>query len=195
MSDIFEENDILEFGNDLQITGVLYSGKDKNLLCVLPNEVEDITGLDVYSDMTTEEWKALFKQTDLVETEVLAKAADGKLVKAILRKTARQVDQRVSWNVFRRDNYSCRYCGANEIPLTVDHLVLWEVGGPSIEENLVSSCRKCNRTRGNMEYSDWLKDSYYLKVSKDLPDHIKMLNADVSSILASIPRRVHKQKR
>ena len=61
-----------------------------------------------------------------------------KLYKAVIRKCQRNIEQGVSWNVFRRDGYACRYCGNKEVPLTVDHLVLWEESGPSTEANLVS---------------------------------------------------------
>ena len=59
----------------------------------------------------TEDWKKVLRQTDLLETEVLALSEDGKLTKAILRKSQRQIEARISWNVFRRDGYRCRYCG------------------------------------------------------------------------------------
>ena len=81
--------------------------------------------------------------------EAQTQAEDGTLTKAILRKTARQIEASVSWQVWRRDGCRCRYCGRDNVPLTVDHLVRWEEGGPSTEENLVSSCKKCNQSQGD----------------------------------------------
>jgi 5-methylcytosine-specific restriction endonuclease McrA len=37
--------------------------------------------------------------------------------------------------------------------------------GASVEDNLITACRKCNKTRGNMLYEDWLNSDYYKKVS------------------------------
>ena len=50
--------------------------------------------------------------------------------------------------VFRRDNYTCQYCGVKTRSLTVDHVVPRHRGGTSIWENLVSACRACNRRKG-----------------------------------------------
>ncbi len=145
-------------------------------------------------EMTHEEWKQFIRQTDIMETEVLAQASDGKLAKTILRKSARQVDQGVSWTVYKRDNYTCRYCGLDGIPMTVDHLVLWEDGGPSIEENLLTSCRKCNKLRGSEEYELWLENADYNRFNK-LSDEVLQANVDLIKTLPGIPVRVHKVSR
>ncbi|MGC7224589.1 HNH endonuclease, partial [Mycobacteroides abscessus subsp. massiliense] len=41
------------------------------------------------------------------------------------------VTKRLRYEVLRRDNYSCRYCGrsAPEVKLTVDHVVPVALGG------------------------------------------------------------------
>jgi 5-methylcytosine-specific restriction endonuclease McrA len=121
--------------------------------------------------------------------EVMRTAVDGTVTKAILRKSQRLIEQRVSWAVFKRDGYRCRYCGAEGVPLTVDHLVLWEDGGPSVEENLVSACRPCNKTRGNMSYGDWLHSRYYRQKSSKLTPEGREANDKLLSTLNSIQRR------
>jgi 5-methylcytosine-specific restriction endonuclease McrA len=113
------------------------------------------------------------------------------LKKAILRKSTRQIDAGVSWRVFKRDEYTCRYCGKDDVPLTVDHLVLWEKGGPTIEDNLVACCKKCNKKRGNMKYEDWLVSDYYKKVSKNLSAEIRELNCVTKFSLSTIPIKYH----
>ena len=184
---------LLELGNTIQLSGAIFSGVDKHYLIPFPEEHINESGLELLNP-NLEEWKVLLRQTDLLETEVLAKDNHG-LIKAILRKSNRQIDQRVAWNVYRRDGYKCRYCGRDTVPLTVDHLVLWEVGGPSIEENLLSSCKNCNKARGNMEYSDWLKSEFYLNVSKGLDDEVIMNNQFLVDTLKDIPVRVHQMSR
>lgn len=185
----FSSTNLLEWGNTRQLSGVVYSDASGSYLISLPGE-----SLSDYIEVIAMEdgdWLKLLQQTDLLETEVLAKAKDGSVVKAILRKCNRQIDQSVSWKVFRRDNYSCRYCGKDDVPLTVDHLVLWEEGGPSTPENLLSACKKCNKTRGNMQYAVWLQSEYYQKASRGLDEGTKLANGYLVSKLDAIPRKLH----
>jgi len=178
---------LLEFGNTIQIAGIIMNSADKSYLIPLPDdEILDITTLPLNS----EEWKIFLRQTDILEVEVLADDGDG-LKKAILRKSARQVDAGVTWRVYKRDGYACRYCGKDDLPLTIDHLVLWEDGGPTIEENLLSSCKKCNKKRGNQKYADWLESDRYKKVSVNLDEVARMMNYDVQFTLRDITRRLH----
>lgn len=79
--------------------------------------------------------------------------------------------------------------------MTVDHVICWEVGGPSIEENLVTSCRKCNKLRGNMLYGDWLNSKEYQERSRGLSEKDLQKNLDVLEILDKIPIKHHIQKR
>lgn len=50
--------------------------------------------------------------------------------------------------IFRRDNYTCQYCGRKTKNLTVDHVVPRRYGGEYRWENLVSACPTCNRRKG-----------------------------------------------
>lgn len=56
------------------------------------------------------------------------------------------VSKRVRYEVLRRDNHACRYCGAHapEVVLTVDHVVPSVLGGSDDPSNLVAACRDCN---------------------------------------------------
>lgn len=148
--------DIKRFGNDLTVSGVLYGNGEDCFIAMLPDETSK--NFIFLSAMTSEEWKILLQQTDLMETEILAKAKDGTLTKAIVRKSTRQVDQKISWNVFRRDQYACCYCGNDKTPLTVDHIVLWEEGGATVEDNLITACRPCNKRRGNEQFMDFIQN-------------------------------------
>lgn len=187
------ELNLLDIGNTIQISGLIMSGSDTDYLCYLPEENQSGNLVDL--EMGTSEWEKFLQQTDVVETEVLAKAKDGKLTKILLRKSQRQVEAGVSWKVFERDGYRCRYCGVGGVPLTIDHILTWESGGPSIEANLVTACRKCNKLRGNMEYSDWLKSEDYLKRSEGVSEVIKHWNTQLINTLDFIPRKYHIQKR
>jgi 5-methylcytosine-specific restriction endonuclease McrA len=54
-------------------------------------------------------------------------------------------------NVFRRDRYTCQYCGARpgSAELTIDHVVPRSHGGASSWENCVLACVTCNRHKAN----------------------------------------------
>jgi hypothetical protein len=56
------------------------------------------------------------------------------------------VSKRLRYEVLRRDNHTCRYCGASapDVPLTVDHVVPTTLGGTDDPGNLVAACRDCN---------------------------------------------------
>lgn len=56
------------------------------------------------------------------------------------------VSKRTRYEVLKRDNYTCRYCGATapEAKLTVDHVTPVALGGSDAAENLVCACSACN---------------------------------------------------
>ena len=67
-----------------------------------------------------------------------------------LRRYARH-DRRVKFsrcNVYRRDDYTCQYCGRRMRTLTLDHVVPRRYGGPHTWTNLVAACSPCNRRKG-----------------------------------------------
>lgn len=211
-----DDLDLLAVGHSIQLAGALYADGEQVFLVPLPGELteeqqaclseasdhmrrkfnspSDDTVLPIL-DMDLADWTRFIRQTDLLETEIMAHADENgnrKLAKAIIRKSQRQISQGVSWAVYKRDGYRCRYCGAEGIPMTVDHLVLWEEGGPSIEANLVAACRKCNKVRGDTPYEEWLKHPYYRKVSKPLTFAQIEANHALLATLDAIPRMKHK---
>ena len=54
-------------------------------------------------------------------------------------------------NLFKRDHYTCQYCGAQPGPeeLTVDHVLPRSKGGYSTWENCVLACVSCNARKAN----------------------------------------------
>ncbi len=54
-------------------------------------------------------------------------------------------------NLFKRDRYTCQYCGAQPGPeeLTIDHVVPRSAGGRSTWENCVLACVPCNRRKAD----------------------------------------------
>lgn len=52
-------------------------------------------------------------------------------------------------NIFKRDNNSCIYCGSKH-DLTLDHVMPKSRGGKTHWENLVTACKKCNSSKGDL---------------------------------------------
>lgn len=181
---------ILDFGNDLVITGVLFTNtKEESFIATLPKKKIDTDKVNVLKP-SLNDWHDIFEQQDYnyVQGELNGE-------KVLLRKSQRNVDGNISWEVFRRDNYSCRYCGIDHVPLTVDHIVTWETGGATHKDNLLTSCRKCNRTRGNTPYEDWLDSDYYKEKSKFLTEKQREDNTKIVEKLGSLPRVKKQRKR
>jgi hypothetical protein len=56
------------------------------------------------------------------------------------------VTKRLRYEVLRRDEFTCRYCGASapDAKLTVDHVIPKALGGADTPDNLVAACVDCN---------------------------------------------------
>lgn len=52
--------------------------------------------------------------------------------------------------IFRRDNYTCQYCGRQLANLTIDHVVPRHLGGKTQWDNVVTACSRCNHLKGGM---------------------------------------------
>jgi 5-methylcytosine-specific restriction endonuclease McrA len=50
--------------------------------------------------------------------------------------------------IFRRDNFTCQYCGRQTPHLTIDHVIPRHRGGGHGWDNLVAACPPCNRRKG-----------------------------------------------
>lgn len=56
------------------------------------------------------------------------------------------VTKRTRFEVLRRDNHTCQYCGAKapDVTLQIDHVVPVALGGDDKPSNLVTACKDCN---------------------------------------------------
>ncbi len=50
--------------------------------------------------------------------------------------------------IFRRDHFTCQYCGQRPSILTIDHVLPRHRGGHHTWDNLVTACPSCNRRKG-----------------------------------------------
>jgi hypothetical protein len=181
--------DILDFGNEISMAGVLFHGQDRIIVAPFPGQLEctvfyslpishGMEGEDAVTlRMSAGEWERVLHQTDVLDTLGLNKA--------ILRKSQRIIDQHIAWQVYERDDYRCRYC-ARRGPLTVDHIILWEHGGATVAENLLTACKKCNKTRGRTTYEEWVKSVHYLTSCINLASNVHVANLAIVAKLPSL---------
>ncbi|MFC1873931.1 HNH endonuclease [Chloroflexota bacterium] len=52
--------------------------------------------------------------------------------------------------IFRRDHYTCQYCGKETRQLTIDHVIPRYRGGEHSWENVASACVPCNRRKAGL---------------------------------------------
>lgn len=66
--------------------------------------------------------------------------------------TSGKVSKRLRYEVLRRDNHTCRYCGGvpPDVRLTVDHVIPIALGGPDDPSNLVAACADCNSGKSSV---------------------------------------------
>lgn len=63
------------------------------------------------------------------------------------------VGKRLRFQIFRRDNFACRYCGITAqagAVLEVDHVTPRSAGGKDVPTNLVTACEDCNNGKSDI---------------------------------------------
>lgn len=63
------------------------------------------------------------------------------------------VGKRLRFQIFRRDNFACRYCGltaADGAVLEVDHIRPKADGGEDVATNLITACEDCNSGKSDI---------------------------------------------
>lgn len=80
-------------------------------------------------------------------------------------------------NIFRRDSYTCQYCGTKS-DLTLDHLIPRSKGGKSNWTNLVTACKSCNAKKGDYALEDV---NMTLKHRPTKPSYLMFLKKSMNS--------------
>lgn len=60
--------------------------------------------------------------------------------------------------IFQRDDYTCQYCGERGKKLECDHVIPVARGGLHDDDNLVTACFTCNRSKRDKLVSEWRAD-------------------------------------
>jgi 5-methylcytosine-specific restriction endonuclease McrA len=69
--------------------------------------------------------------------------------------------------IFRRDNYTCQYCGKVTTVLTIDHILPRHLGGQHTWTNVVAACSFCNHKKGGRSLEDF--NMQLIKFPKEPP--------------------------
>jgi len=171
---------IEDYGNKLSIIGFVVGNGEEQEVIMFPDEKLSESGF--YSNNPTQEkLQKIFYQLDTLEIT--------NSQKVVLRKSQRNIDQNISFQVYRRDGFRCVYCGEEHKALTVDHLVLWEEMGDSVPDNLVTACKKCNHTRGSQPIKEFLQSDYFFKVAGSAVVHRANLVLDQYEKAIKLPLR------
>lgn len=81
--------------------------------------------------------------------------------------------------IYKRDDYTCGYCGVKE-NLTIDHIIPSSKGGEDSWENMVTCCSSCNLKKGDRLLKE---TSMKLKVNPKAPFnkmHLTLLTSNNS---------------
>lgn len=145
--------DLEDLGDTWYLEGVVLGNGHDSLIMGTPEANEQLGSFDWWKPSVAE-MEAWLKQSDDPIMQ-LAHEENGKLVKTIVRKATRQLDQQVVWACYARDAYTCVYCGTSGVPLTYDHYLAQKYGGQTTMENGRTSCRPCNKRKGHMTIEEW----------------------------------------
>lgn len=68
----------------------------------------------------------------------------------------KKIPKKVRFEVFKRDRFTCQYCGAKapDVVLHIDHITPVANGGDNDIMNLVTACESCNLGKGARELSN-----------------------------------------
>lgn len=97
------------------------------------------------------------------------------------------VSKRTRFEVLRRDNHACRYCGgsAPDVKLTVDHVMPVALGGSDDPTNLVTACKDCNAGKTSTSPSETL----VADVAADALRWAKAMEAAADKMIEDMERR------
>ena len=78
----------------------------------------------------------------------------------------RSTGKRLRFEIFKRDHFTCQYCGAQppSIVLVIDHIDPVAEGGLTVIENLITACEPCNQ--GKAHHRD-LQDEWVVITGQD----------------------------
>ena len=91
--------------------------------------------------------------------------------------------------IYLRDGFRCIYClrdlhGADPADITLDHIKCQAAGGSNDESNLVTACRHCNCSRGDLPLSRFAGKETRAHIRRNTRRSLKKYRTLAKAILA-----------
>ncbi len=104
--------------------------------------------------------------------------------------SAVSISTRTRFEVFKRDAFTCRYCGRKspEVVLELDHIIAVASGGSDERMNLATSCWDCNRGKSDKPLTELITGENPLERIAYIQEQEKQLAA-YNKILAKQRKR------
>lgn len=100
--------------------------------------------------------KSAGEKKPTIDTAVTAPVGSSKTVGILMSNTRKSMSKKLRFEVFKRDGFTCQYCGAHppSAILHVDHIHPVSKGGGDDIDNLITACQPCNSGKSNVELTD-----------------------------------------
>lgn len=94
---------------------------------------------------------------------------------------------RVRFEVFKRDRFTCQYCGKHppEVLLEVDHIVPVAAGGDNTPANLRTACKPCNGGKGARLIEEGVMPAPSSEALDEMKERLEQSRAYVALVVAA----------
>lgn len=99
------------------------------------------------------------------------------------RTRRKSTGKKLRFEVFKRDFFTCQYCGAQppDVVLVADHIDPVARGGETSIDNLITACEACNQGKSDRPLTDRVirpdADLLYLETKQEIAEHSRYLMA------------------
>ncbi len=116
-------------------------------------------------------------------------ASRAEVIVALKRTKTMGVSKKVRFEVFKRDKFTCQYCGKRppDVVLECDHIVPRAKGGQDEIQNLTTACFDCNRGKRDIPLGDvapHLDEMAVLESIQEMAERRVALKAEVEEAQA-----------
>lgn len=104
----------------------------------------------------------------------------------------KQIGKRLRFQIFSRDNFTCRYCGrqADSVPLHIDHIIPVCQDGTNDPENLATSCADCNLGKAGKTIKQSAPNEHdRLRMAQEMNEQMQALETAKKSMKARKERK------
>lgn len=100
------------------------------------------------------------------------------------------ISKKIRFEVFKRDGFTCQYCGKNppEVTLEVDHIQPVSKNGTDELDNLITACFDCNRGKSNVELK---RIPNSLTENKEILEEREKQYIEYHKLIAKIDKRLN----